>query len=237
MSRYYNHENLKYPSVTTIIGDCIDKSGALNQWAANMAVEYIQETCGQTHIKSYLSDVEEPCYLVSGEELDAAKKYFKTASEEALSIGTAVHEAIEKSLLGHDIPELGGEAARAFSAFNSFTKENDVKVFAAEKVVYGSSWAGTLDFYGAINGKKYVVDWKTSKAFYMDSMGPQLAAYKSQMPKAECAGILRLDKGTGEYKFKDVTKRYDKDLKIFNNMVELYFSRHPRIAKNAGWEG
>ena len=41
MSRYYEKDGKKYPSVTHIIGECTDKSQALTQWAANQVVEWI----------------------------------------------------------------------------------------------------------------------------------------------------------------------------------------------------
>jgi len=70
----------------------------------------------------------------------------------------------------------------------------------------------------------------------MESMGPQIAAYASRV-EHEGSGILRLDKETGLPEFKDTTKLEEKYLKIFNNMVALFFSKHPKIAKDAGWEG
>ena len=49
--------------------------------------------------------------------------------------------------------------------------------------------------------------------------------------KAVGCGILRLDKETGMPHFKDTSKTYKSDLNVFNKMEELYFARHPRIAK------
>ena len=86
------------------------------------------------------------------------------------------------------------------------------------------------------DGKKYVIDWKSSKAIYASDYGPQIAAYRSTFDDVEGCGILRLDKLTGEPEWKDFSKRYESDLNIFNKMVELYFARHPIIAKKAGWK-
>jgi hypothetical protein len=40
-----------------------------------------------------------------------------------------------------------------------------------------------------------------------------------------------LNKETGMPTFKDTSKTYKKDLQVFNKMLELYFLKHPRIAK------
>jgi len=52
----------------------------------------------------------------------------------------------------------------------------------------------------------------------------------------EGSAIIRLDKETGEFEFKDFSKRYESDLNIFNKMVELFFARHPILAKKAGYK-
>lgn len=87
MSHIYKIGEKKLPSVTTIIGDCTDKSEALTQWAANMVVEWIRQNTYET------GDV--PEYLVGEEELNSARFHFRDVSKEALDIGSAVHKAIE----------------------------------------------------------------------------------------------------------------------------------------------
>ncbi|HUT16958.1 MAG TPA: hypothetical protein VMW84_01520, partial [Acidobacteriota bacterium] len=100
-----------------------------------------------------------------------------------------------------------------------------------EETVWGDRWAGTMDFYGSYKGKFYIIDWKTSKKFYPE-MRYQVAAYRSIAGSVPVGcGVLMLDKETGMPTFKDTSKTYEKDLSVFNKMVELYFLRHPRIAK------
>ena len=71
---------------------------------------------------------------------------------------------------------------------------------------------------------------------YMDSMGPQISSYWVADGRwAEQAGILRLDKVTGEYELKLLQpKRLEKYYREFEWMVGLYFERHPIIKKRAG---
>ena len=133
-------------------------------------------------------------------------------------------------------PEQKEKVLAGFVAFLEWKDEHQLFPLALEETVYGDGWAGTLDYRGMFDGKQYVIDWKSSKAIYPDSMGPQIAAYKSTFNDVEGCGILRLDKETGLPEWKDFSKRYEKDLKIFNAMATLYMIRHPRIAKAAGWK-
>ena len=235
MSHTYEHKGFKYPSVTTIISDCSDKSGALTQWAANMTVEWIRQNCNSEY---------GGIYEVSEDSLENARFNFRAVSQDALDIGSAVHHAIEHWLKTReeptfkDLPEnTQDQALAAFVAFLEFYDEHEMESYATEETVYGNCWAGTLDWRGLFNGKRYVIDFKTSKGMYPAEMGPQIAAYRSTFDlKMEGCGILRLDKETGMPEWKDFSKRYEQDLRVFNAMVNLYFERHPIIRKKAGWQ-
>ena len=225
MSHYYDCGEYKYPSVTTIIGECTNKADALVQWSANQTVEWIRQNCTK----------ENGYFVVSDDALNSARFEYKNVSQQALDIGTAVHHAIEMFIQTGREPKLSHEQAEAgFLAFLEWFDGNDCKTVSAEQSVFGNCWAGTLDWKGYINGKLYVTDWKTSAAIYNDYRY-QIAAYRSTDPEVEGCGVLRLDKKTGYPEWKDFSKTYTEDLFVFNKMVELYFARHKRIAKKAGW--
>ena len=221
------------PSVTEIIGDCTDKSGALTQWAANMTVEWIKEHCLEIYVDAY---------QVSVDQLNDVRFNFKTVSQKVLDIGSEVHGLIENYLTytlthgdGWTWPDnMGVEVENAFRAFWNWSIDNDLKPISLEQTVYGDvdgyCWAGTMDIECYLNDKRTVIDHKTSKDFYWDSMGPQIAAYKSLTDATHC-GILRLDKESGMPFYRDRTKYFDRDLRIFKNMVRIYMDRHPVIAK------
>jgi hypothetical protein len=236
MARYYEKDGKKLVSVTTIISDCCDKSAALTAWAANMVCLWIRENCRSNMRKNKMTGDEEFYYNVFEEDLQEAKTHFRDVSKTALDIGSQVHAAIEDYFLTGTVRKLKGQAMSAFNAFLEFKDKHKMipDPDGIEQKVYSDYWAGTLDYKGLFDGKLYTIDFKSSKAIYMDSMGPQIAAYHS-LTNAECSGILRLDKETGLPEFKDTTKRHFQDLAIFNTMVDLYFLRHPRIAKAAGW--
>ena len=245
----YTKDGIKYPRCTNIIGDCTDKSGGLVPWATECFAKWIRDNCP--------SDTYPGCYLVCGEELNQARFAYKTVSDKALDVGSEVHNAIEtwlKELMNgwhgapemHICPKLSPQAHTAFAAFLLWADEHNLKPIELEKTVYGSRWAGTLDFYGYFDDKLYVIDWKTSKpknkktgkGIYPE-MRYQVAAYRIAIEDEiqdeelypEGCGVLRLDKETGMPDWNDTSKTFDSDLRVFNRMVDLYFERHPRIAK------
>ena len=225
LTHYYDHGEFKYPSVTTIIADCTDKSSALTQWSANQVTEWIRQNSPKVGL----------IYGVTDEALDIARFEYKNVSQQALDVGTAVHHAIEFFLKTGKEPVIEHDQAVAgYLAFLEWFDKNECKTLATEQSVFGNCWAGTLDWKGYIKGKLYVVDWKTSKAIYTDYRY-QIAAYRSTDAEVEGCGILRLDKETGYPEWKDFSKTYKKDLFVFEKMVELYFARHPITAKKAGW--
>ena len=218
------------PSVTKIIGDCTDKSRVLSQWAANQVVAWIKLNCTQ-------SKGNFPHWKVNEEQLNQARFNFREVSDEALAVGSAVHSAIEEyNKTGKEPCTDHPQIVAGYVAFLEWMDENKVVITSVEETVYGKYWAGTLDLRCNLNGVPYVIDFKTSKAIYANDYGPQIAAYRSTFNDVQGCGILRLDKETGLPEWKDFSDRYEKDLKVFNKMVELYMLRHKIIAKKAGWK-
>jgi len=98
MSHKYKHGEFEYPSVTTIIGDCTDKSRVLTQWSANQCVAWIKANCPK-------SPGMIPHYKITEDQLNKARFEFRNVSDEALKIGSAVHAAIEEYLKTGKEPE------------------------------------------------------------------------------------------------------------------------------------
>jgi hypothetical protein len=210
-----------------------------------MVLDWIRQNCEKYRV-SPITNVPffEFAYEVFEEDLDLARNNFRDVSQTALDVGSEVHTAIEKytdrKILDRGasiidiVDSLSGQAANAFGAFLEWVDENHFEPIESEKTVYGPNWAGTLDVVCLLNGKKTVIDYKTSKAHYLSEHGPQVAAYRSCEKDVVQHGVLRLDKKTGVPDYKDYTKRYERDLRVFQAAVNLYFTRHPRIAKAAG---
>ena len=229
------------PSVTDIIGDSTDGTNWAIPYGANQACDWIAEHCEWED----WDDIEPGFYKVGISELrkkhkdekeypDNARYAHKHHSQKARDIGTEVHNAIEQYFRGKPYTLTSPEARNAFVAFLDWKDEHNLKPISLEQTVYGDvdgyCWAGTMDIECYLNDKRTVIDHKTSKDFYWDSMGPQIAAYKSLTDATHC-GILRLDKESGMPFYRDRTKYFDRDLRIFKNMVRIYMDRHPVIAK------
>lgn len=247
----YEKDGIKYPRCTEIISDCSNKGGALTQWAANCCVEWIE---GECEWNTWNYDISDGYYIVRDTDLNNIRFAYKTVSDTALDVGSEVHRLIEEYLnlsitegdfdykkwMLKNIPENYNEQViSAFNAFIAWADEHKLKPIELEKTVYGSRWAGTLDFYGYFDDKLYVIDWKTSKAknkktgkgIYPE-MRYQVAAYRNAIRyTVEGCGVLRLDKTTGMPDWNDTSNTFDSDLRVFNRMVDLYFERHPIVAK------
>jgi len=216
MSRYYKKEGKELPSVTTITGQ-LDKP-ALMIWAANCAVDYI--------IEGYNKDLSPDEVLNLAE---VARKNFRKVSQKALNIGSQVHHAIENHILtGREPHDPQDEVLSAFIAYLEWREKYEVEPIKTEHTLYGPNWAGTCDLIctGMFRGKreKFLIDHKTSKAVYPE-MRYQIAAYKSATDCVGC-GILRVDKITGIPEWKDTTKTYDDDLRVFSILTDLWWATH-----------
>ena len=246
----YEKDGIKFPRCTEIISDATNKSGGLIQWSANQAVEWLEINCDPIPL-DYMGN--EVGLIATGADLEQARFAYKDTSQTALDVGSEVHAWIEKYLKDKNYPDIEykfyydnkTEVHNAITAFLNWAAEVDLKPLALEETVWADRWAGTLDFFGYYKGKLYVIDWKTSKKFYPE-MRYQVAAYRSAQEEenvnnylngipvhgnVEGCGVLMLDKETGMPTFKDTSKTYEKDIEVFNKMVELYYLRHPRIRK------
>ena len=85
MGRYYDVDEYKYPSVTTIIGACLDKPN-LRFWYANKCADYIEENCEEA-VKGL--------FYVGINDLTTARTHAKEEGKRAMQIGTNVHAFAE----------------------------------------------------------------------------------------------------------------------------------------------
>ena len=254
MTRYYKHAGIEKPSVTTIMADCTDKSMWLTPWKINLVLDSVYNCFDGEVIDPH----EEQCLVlpVSDWELvcKEAKEEADDVSRMAMDIGSRVHESVEQFFLYRPYGSADAND-KAFDncikAFRYFVNDYSPTHEHVEQKVYSDWWAGTLDFIGTIiiDGQecKYVLDWKTcsDKAFKShkksipENYRVQIAAYRStQANDLEIgSGVVLLNKESGEYFFKDCSKFYEKDKAVFEAMVTLWYTRHNRIAKKAGWTG
>ncbi|GAH10678.1 unnamed protein product, partial [marine sediment metagenome] len=148
--------------------------------------------------------------------------------DEAADIGTKTHKAIEEYLkTGRKPKGLAPVIQKTFNAFLIFAKEKKLgKAIAVEKIIYSPyGYAGKLDFVAPLDGKKSLVDAKTSGGFYSE-VPRQLAAYANAFEemtgdKIERVGAVRLDKETGLPYWKDYTDIREISFKRFLCLLDF----------------
>ena len=178
--------------------------------------------------------------------LKSARFEYKRVSKQALRDGSLTHKLIHRHFLGKKVNlwVFNMAVTNAFTAFLKFCDDYHPAPLVCEETIYGEFWAGTCDFIGTLlydtfNSPSYLLDWKTSSGLYGNEARIQTAAYRSAIKPQDVVlyhGAVRLDKKTAEYEFKDYSKTYNQDLKIFNLMVQLFYESRPRIAKKAGYK-
>lgn len=169
----YRHGGQRLPSVTTILG-ALDAPG-LDRWRVNQAL---------MGINPY-------------------------EDRRAADAGTLTHAAISWALDPDNNaypdtsgfpPDVVAEAIAAFKAWRAWEAAHEVKPILIECQMANKAlgYAGTLDFFGLIDGVPTVADWKTSAAIYPDYF-TQAAAYAHLLAAtsehmAAALRIVRVDK-------------------------------------------
>jgi predicted RecB family nuclease len=160
-------------------------------------------------------------------------KNYKDILKQYASIGTQCHESIDKFLdTKHHVSTeiISREARNAFQSFdkwfNDINNHADLEVVYHEKTLTCKYFGGTLDGLYKINGKYYLIDYKTSNHVRFNYC-LQLAAYRYMLRVVEnreidgCI-ILQLSKkfiGYNEYLL-DFSRIQDKE---FMDQCELAF--------------
>jgi hypothetical protein len=220
---------------TTAITKVIDKP-ALVAWSANETAEYARKILkpGKAYSERALNAI-----------LDAAKNARLATSEEALKVGTQVHEWTEefarRSIAGEDeSPPLPRHphARLACQAFIEWVKEHNVKFIQAEVKVYSRDYhySGTYDLLAIVDGLLSIVDYKSSKRIYDEYVmqGSAYAyAYEEEQTHLVLKGkigsfrsieqvvILRLPKDGGEFQSRHSTD-IDYHFEVFRHCRAIY---------------
>ena len=186
---YYNYQGIGVPRATHILNQCVNKD-FLIAWAAKLGYQ----------------------------------KYFYEKNK-ATTIGTRVHELIEEYLTTGKFadniffktpPSMKKNVSIAFDNFKEWMDAMAKKgyfisdIIAIEKQITCPYFGGTIDCICRINGRVYIIDFKTSKKISPEYL-LQVAAYMwvcnsgyiENMPYINGFGIIRVDKET-KHKFEDL---------------------------------
>ena len=140
--------------------------------------------------------------------------------EDALTIGTYVHELIDRVLMGERYQDLNFShcgrytpaVRRCVKNFELWKDELQSKgyiieeVYGIEEPIITPYYGGTIDAIVRINGAVYIIDFKTSKSInyeyilqtcaYMWGIN---AGYHESIPYVDGIGIIRVDKYSERY--------------------------------------
>jgi hypothetical protein len=192
-SHRYTWDGKPVPSVTTIISRL--NKPLLVQWAANCAVEHIMHGIGAREGAVPLPQL-----------LEEARKAHLTKKEDAADIGTAVHKYAQAALTGKPEPrDLPPGAIEACAAFWKWVEQHKIEPIAVERRVMSREhmYAGTCDFYGYIDDRLSVLDFKTGNGIYDEAWwqtsGYELALSEEGVSRGPVnRWIVHLNKETGE---------------------------------------
>lgn len=225
MSRIYDIDGVEMPSVTTVL-DTLSKGEALINWAVKQALDYVRlKRKDYADIEALLTD---------------ASANWRSVKDAAMDAGSETHRMIEAHVKGQEIPwqqAVSQEARNSFFAFIQWEKSAKVTWLESERKVCSKvhGYAGTLDAIALIDGKRMVVDFKTSARIY-NEYSMQIAAYKFAAEEegtyTDGCGILRLDKKTGLPEWRDCSENYDRHLAAFLSLLKCYYLTAERRLKN-----
>lgn len=152
-------------SVSRICG-VVDKSDALLIWASRLCSEYLLSL---------------PVKERTDDAVKIAVNKHREKKDEAAAIGTLAHLWAEEYIKKGDIsfPD-DPQVANAVSWFLEWVENHQIEWLASERFVYSNelNYVGICDAIAMIDGKKYLVDFKTSNRIRMLEYGMQTVAYK-----------------------------------------------------------
>jgi hypothetical protein len=178
------------PSITTVIG-MINKP-ALVRWSAKMAAQYAVD---------HWIDLGA---MTTVEKLIAIREAPERYTTEKADLGDAVHDIADNWAKG--IPSESTKQTNPYIAqFLKFLMDRRPKFLETEVTVWSRSadYAGTADAIAEINGKTWIMDWKTGRGVYPE-YGLQLAALRNadfiirpdgtedKIPQIDFSGIIQI---------------------------------------------
>lgn len=146
--------------------------------------------------------------------------------QQAADLGTAVHACIELYLKDDlDESSILDEWRPYFNAFLKFMRDFNPQILGIEKRLACQTHAGTIDLICVINGKVWIIDWKTTTKL-MPMVAIQTAGYeplvrcfpKLGLSKICFRGAVQLKKD-GSYVLEQYTDT--DDYKMFEHLVEV----------------
>ncbi len=210
----------------------IEKVHELNYFS-NSGILYIEDIPRVTQILSEM--LHEDTLLFWANSLGFKRISYKQAIEQAADIGTTVHNTAENILRNKNIEEYSGyynnrELNNSIHSFLQWYEQvkDKIEVLSMEVSLVDNSFRGTYDLLARINGKIYLVDFKTSNHIGYRYM-MQLAAYRYLIKtnlNIDIEGCLILQLSKKSIKFKEYVLDFSdpNHLKFINECQDAFFS-------------
>lgn len=190
-------------SVTSFIS-VIDKSRALVPWAVGLYKKFLLvRLCDTVPDELSISQIRDA--------IERGAVEYDSVREEAADIGTEIHEWVEKYVknqigeIGYETPpETPGreEVGIGVRGFLEWVDQHHVKFLSSEKIVYSLAhgFIGTDDILAIVDGKRCVVDIKSSNGLYntvrLQTAGYARAEEEESGKKVEGRWAVRVAKET-----------------------------------------
>lgn len=199
-------------SVTAITG-IIDKSRVLIPWAVGLAGSFMRKFLEEAQANTFSK---EELYAV----IDEALVQHTVKKEEAADTGSQVHDLaqlIGESLRdGKELPEisdsLNEKVKNGVIAFIDWVVDHKVKFIECERMIYSKKYGyvGLVDAIVEIDGKRYLIDYKTSKGVY-NEMRYQVAGYVQAYEeetgiKLYGSMLIHFNKETGDFAIHEISE-------------------------------
>lgn len=205
-----------------------------NLYFDNSGVVYTDSIPRVTEILS--SMLHEDSLMYWANNLGFKRMSYGATLQHAANIGTSVHNAAESILSNkpcEDIADLYFREKELYNSIGSFIDwysevKDKIEVISMEVTQYDNHFKGTYDLLARINGKMYLVDFKTSSHIgYRYFL--QLAAYRylirtNQNREIDGCLILQLSKKKREFKEYVLEFSDPNHLKFINDCEQAFFS-------------
>jgi len=225
----YTVDGMPVASVTGIL-KVINKP-ALMFWAGN---------CVATHWHNAIEPGETYDEIQLERIMKDSKMSFRQKSGDAASIGTIVHDYAEQVALGNK-PKMpvNKQAKDGVKAFLDWVKDSKVEFIEPEFKVFSKDfvYVGTCDLDCMIDGKRTILDYKTSSGIYPE-MHFQTAAYAyareeeligakdnpSELTGYDQRAIVLFNKKNGKFKveYRDMGAEFENDFSAFKGALMLH---------------
>lgn len=201
---------LRVPSVTSILS--VISKPALVPWAAKQERTLVRAAAASLWYETFEDHYQTQAqYLAALDEKIGTQRAHQKLVDEASDIGSRIHDRIDRTLRSErgeglvEDPPLEGAAGVGYAAWEQWRSTTTFVPTLTERIVYSQEfgYAGTLDWFGTLNGAPTLGDWKTSSAIYPEAK-MQVAAYAMAMIEMGLADtgmngcIVRIPKTIGK---------------------------------------